>query len=109
MGLQRAPSILAGVEDTDDRPAEPSCSGWPDWAREVAEASPDADELRHIPWRNMLPPPIKPTKRTQAYIDWMRLTHNGRRTPLNPVCSECEDPMTEAEVAEYRAGRTPQS
>jgi hypothetical protein len=50
----------------------------------------------------MLPPPIKPTKRTQAYIPWMRATHNGRRSPSNPPCSECGTVMTDDQVAEYR-------
>ena len=36
------------------------------------------------------------------YIQWMRLTHNGRRLPSHPACSECKSVMTGKQVAEYQ-------
>jgi hypothetical protein len=36
------------------------------------------------------------------YVDWMSLTHSGRRTPLNGGCDECGDQITDDEIAESR-------
>ena len=41
-------------------------------------------------------PPQPASEATRRYITWMRLTHNGRRTPTYPACSECGSKMTGA-------------
>jgi hypothetical protein len=83
--------------------------GWPDWAREIAEASPEAAEVRQKTWAEMLPPPQKSTAQMRSYIAWMRITHHGGRSPSSPTCNECQTPMTDEEIAEYEAalGRPP--
>jgi hypothetical protein len=70
---------------------------WPDWAK-----NPLSEPSRHIPWRDMPMPLLEQNEKTRRYVRWVRLTHNGRRTPLNRDCNECGDRMSEAEVEEYR-------
>jgi hypothetical protein len=75
---------------------------WPKWAKRTAMTSPERHQLRKLSWAQMLPPEKKTPKATRSYIEWMRLTHNGRRTPLTRDCTECGDHMTDEEIAEYR-------
>jgi hypothetical protein len=70
---------------------------WPEWAK-----NPLSEPSRHIPWRDMPAPRLNQNEKTRRYVQWMRLTHNGRRLPSTPVCSECGDRMSEAEVEQYR-------
>jgi hypothetical protein len=78
---------------------------WPEWARDPTFA-----EARHIPWRDMPKfGPLNQHPNTRRYVEWMRLTHNGRRTPLNVECDECHESMTDEQIADYEAalGRPP--
>jgi hypothetical protein len=71
---------------------------WPEWARDPIFA-----EARHIPWRDMPKfPPLNQHPNTRRYVQWMRESHNGRRSPSSPVCDECHSPMTDEEAADYR-------
>jgi hypothetical protein len=66
---------------------------WPAWAK-----NPLSEGARHIPWRDMPTPPLTQSEKTRLYVQWMRLTHNGRRTPLDRGCAECGDQMSEEQV-----------
>jgi hypothetical protein len=69
---------------------------WPASARNEIFA-----KARQTPWRDMPKyPPLNQNPNTRRYVEWMRRTHNGRRTPLNRACSECDDQMTDREVSE---------
>jgi hypothetical protein len=76
---------------------------WPAWAKRAIAASPERDELMKRTWAKMLPPEKKTPVATRSYIAWMRLTHHGKRSPLSPVCSDCGEPMSADEIAEYNA------
>jgi hypothetical protein len=75
---------------------------WPEWAK-----NPLSEDARGIPWRDMRVPTGMENERTRRYVEWMRATHNGRRTPQSPECSECGEEMSEHEIAEYEAAQAP--
>jgi hypothetical protein len=75
---------------------------WPEWAKATAIASLERSELQKLTWAQMLPPVEGTPAKTKRYIEWMRLTHNGRRTHLTRDCNECGDQMTDEEIPEYR-------
>jgi hypothetical protein len=88
---------------SDDRPkmgADGWREDWPDWAKyEINWPS------RRTPFRSL--PKFEPLNQhpnTRRYVQWMRLTHNGRRGQDSP-CSECGAEMTEEDVAEFNALR----
>jgi hypothetical protein len=91
---------------TDDRP-KMGADGWrEDWPEDLK--SPIFWPARRTPFRSMPKRrPLNQDPRTRAYVQYMRLTHNGRRTPPSPTCSECGAEMTDAEVAEFKALRAP--
>jgi hypothetical protein len=73
----------------------------PDWAKDIAQVSPEAVELRRLSCAQILPPPLNQHPNTRRYLQWKRLTHSGRRTASNPSCSECGDQTTDEEITEY--------
>jgi hypothetical protein len=94
--------MLAGVADTDNPLTEPQVGAdgcyddWPAWAK-----NPLSEDARHTLWRDIPKyPPLNQNPNTRRFVEWMRRTHNGRRTPLNRGCSECDDQMTDGEVTE---------
>ena len=54
-----------------------------------------------------MPPPLSTSPEAKAPIRYMRLTQNGRGSPLSLACSERGSRMTDNEIAEYREHLVP--
>jgi hypothetical protein len=89
---------------TDDRPkmgADGWREDWPDWAKDPMFWSSRRTPFRSLPKGK----PLNQDPRTRRDVQWMRLTHNGRRSPGSPRCNECGDVMSEEDIAELNALR----
>jgi hypothetical protein len=88
----------------DDRP-KMGADGWrEDWPEKMK--SDIFRPSRLTPWRSMPKgKALNQDPNTRRFVQWMRLTHNGRRTVNSLRCTKCGAVMTEEDIAEFNALR----